>query len=94
MADLLDFVSLSLLPPWCWRVAADWLRQGDPPDSVVRRLLAACTRQEPGRSSAARSLAADAIRYLEVQVCSVDATGRQSVMIQRMVLHSVAQADL
>jgi DNA processing protein len=65
MADLLDFVSLSLLPPWCWRVAADWLRRGDPPDSVLRRLLAACTRNEPDRSSAARSLAADAIRRAE-----------------------------
>ncbi len=41
-----------------------------------------------------KALAADAIRYLEVQVCSVEATGRQSVMIQRIVLHSVAQADM
>jgi DNA processing protein len=65
MTDLLDFVSLSLLPPWCWRVAADWLRQGDPPDSVLRRLLAACARNEPDRSSAARSLAADAIGRAE-----------------------------
>lgn len=44
--------------------------------------------------TADKALAADAIRYLEVQVCSVDATGRQSVMIQRIVLHSVAQADM
>ena len=65
MADLLNFVALSLLPPWCWRVAADWLRRGDPPDSVLRRLLAACARNEPDRSSAARSLAADAIRRAE-----------------------------
>jgi len=65
MADLLDFVSLSLLPPWCWRVAADWLRQGDPPDSVLRRLLAASARNEPDRWSAARSLAADAIHRAE-----------------------------
>lgn len=62
MADLLDFVSLSLLPPWCWRVTADWLRRGDQPDAVLRRLLAACARHQPDRSSAARSLAADAIR--------------------------------
>src|SRR3954452_10369671 len=39
MADLLEFVSLSLLPPWCWRVAADWLRRGDPPAAVARRLV-------------------------------------------------------
>jgi DNA processing protein len=62
MADLLNFVSLSLLPAWCWRVAADWLRRGDPPDSVLRRLLAACARNEPDRSSTVRSSAAAAIR--------------------------------
>ena len=61
MTDLLDFVSLSLLPPWCWRVAADWLRRGDLPDTVARRLLAACARQNPAEPDA-RSLAADAIR--------------------------------
>ena len=49
MTDLLDFVSLSLLPPWCWRVAADWLRRGDPPAVVVRRLLAGSPRDAAGR---------------------------------------------
>ena len=62
MADLLDFVSLSLLPAWCWRVAADWLRRGDPPGGVLRRLQAACARDEPDPSVDVRSLAADAIR--------------------------------
>jgi DNA protecting protein DprA len=62
MADLLDFVSLSLLPPWCWRVAADWLRRGDPPDAVLRRLLAARSRDEPDQNIDVRALAADAIR--------------------------------
>jgi DNA processing protein len=62
MADLLDFVSLSLLPPWCWRVAAEWLRRGDPPDVVVRRLVAASARHEPGQPVEVRTRAADAIR--------------------------------
>ena len=39
MTDVLEFVSLSLMPPWCWRVAADWLRRGDPPAIISRRLL-------------------------------------------------------
>jgi DNA processing protein len=62
MADLLDFVSLSLLPPWCWRVGAEWLRRGDATHSVVRRLIAASTREESGESTDVRALAADAIR--------------------------------
>ena len=62
MADLLDFVSLSLLPAWCWRVAADWLRRGDPPGTVLGRLLAACPRDESGFPVDVRSEAADAIR--------------------------------
>ena len=62
MADLLDFVSLSLLPAWCWRVAADWLRRGDPPGTVLGRLLAACARGESDLPADVRSQAADAIR--------------------------------
>ena len=62
MADLLNFVSLSLLPAWCWRVAADWLRRGDPPDSVLRRLLTACARDESDLSSSVRESAGEAIR--------------------------------
>src|SRR5438045_8962818 len=65
MADLLDFVSLSLLPPWCWRVGADWLRRGDAPRAVVRRLLAASQRgdRQAGDDPVdARALAADAIQ--------------------------------
>lgn len=62
MADLLDFVSLSLLPPWCWRVTAEWLRRGDPPGAVLRRLIAATTRDEPERAVDVRALAADAIQ--------------------------------
>lgn len=62
MTELLDFVSLSLLPPWCWRVAADWQRRGDRPDSVLRRLLAGCAPHTSGHAGDVRSLAADAIR--------------------------------
>ncbi len=61
MSELLDFVALSLLPPWCWRVAADWLRRGDPPDLVVRRLLAARWGKEPDGVPALRSLAEAAV---------------------------------
>ena len=62
MADLLDFVSLSLLPPWCWRVGAEWLRRGDAPHNIVRRLVAASAREESGVSTDVGALAADAIR--------------------------------
>ena len=62
MTDLLDFVSLSFLPPWCWRVAADWLRRGDPSDMVLRRLLAAGPRDETDQPVDVRARAADAIR--------------------------------
>jgi len=37
-ADLLDFASLSLLPPWCWIAAAEGLRAGEPPRDVFVRL--------------------------------------------------------
>ena len=59
MTGLLDFVSLSLLSPWCWRVAAEWLRRGDAPDTVARRLIAASARDG---SADVRSLAAAAMQ--------------------------------
>jgi DNA processing protein len=62
VTDLLDFVSLSLLPVWCWRVAAEWLRRGDPAGAVSRRLLDACAQDTPDRSAGVRLLAADAVR--------------------------------
>ena len=71
MSELLDFVALSLLPPWCWRVAADWLRRGDPPDLVVRRLLAARWGKEPDGVPALRSLAETAVR--RAQAASITA---------------------
>jgi len=62
MIDLLDFVSLSLLPPWCWRVAADWLRSGDASADVSRRLIAACAEEAKNDSPDVRSIAVGAIR--------------------------------
>src|SRR5437762_1629907 len=38
MDDLLDFVALSLLPPWSWLRVAERLRAGDHPDAVVSGL--------------------------------------------------------
>src|SRR3954447_1820715 len=61
MRDLLDFVSLSLLPSWCWRVAADWLRQGDASGIVSRRLVTACAEGAVGPAGDVRSTAAQAI---------------------------------
>ena len=62
MTDLLDFVSLSLLPPWCWRVAADWLRNGDAPGIVAQRLVTACAEGAKSDVGDVRSIAAQAIR--------------------------------
>jgi len=60
VADLLEFVSLSLLPPWCWRIAGDWLRRGDRAADVARRLIAASTRRDHDAADI-RTLARDAI---------------------------------
>jgi DNA processing protein len=62
MIDLLDFVSLSLLPSWCWRVAADWLRNGDAPAVVSRRLIAACAEVSKSDPPDVRAIAAHAIQ--------------------------------
>jgi DNA processing protein len=67
MTDLLDFVSLSLLPPWCWRVAAEWLRRGDRAEAVARRLLAAHPRDAVDPDIDIRARAAEAIRRAEVE---------------------------
>jgi len=61
MTDLVEFVSLSLLSPWCWRVAAEWLRRGDAPGIVFQR-LARARRQEADDAGDVRSQASDAIR--------------------------------
>jgi len=61
MTHLFDFVALSLLPPWCWRRAAERLRAGDAPHAVLRALLDDHWRNEPDKASTLRSLAAAAI---------------------------------
>ena len=60
MIELLDFVWLSLMPSWCWRLAADWLRRGDSPETVFDRLAGARAHTVEGGGDL-RSLAADAI---------------------------------
>jgi len=62
MDDLLDFVALSLLPPWSWLRVAERLRAGDPPDAVVRRLAAGRAGDEHDSLSRLRSDAGAAIR--------------------------------
>jgi len=64
MTDLPEFVSLSLLSPWCWRVAADWLRRGDRPDAVLRRLLTA------------RQLSADSDQDVDIRALAAAAIHR------------------
>ena len=67
MNDLVDFVALSLLPPWSWLRAAERLRAGDPPDAVVRRLAAGRAGDETDRLSRLRSEAEAAIRKAQDQ---------------------------
>jgi len=47
MPDLVDFVALSLLPSWCWLTAAEWLRAGDRPGDVLRRICERHWRDRP-----------------------------------------------
>jgi len=61
MTDLLDFVALSLLPPWYGLPAAERLRGGDPPGAVLEDLADHAARDEPDKASTLRSEAAAAI---------------------------------
>jgi len=47
MTDVVPFVALSLLPPWCWLHAAERLRHGDSGTIVLDRLLQKHWRDEP-----------------------------------------------
>jgi DNA processing protein len=47
MTDVVPFVALSLLPPWCWLHAAERLRHGDSGAIVLDRLLQKHWRDEP-----------------------------------------------
>jgi DNA processing protein len=61
MTDLLDFVALSLLPPWYGLPAAERLRGGDPPGAVLEDLADHSARDEPDKAATLRSRAAAAI---------------------------------
>jgi len=61
MTALVDFVALSLLPPWCWLRAADPLRAGEHPGILVRRLIADHWPDEPGKHSSLYTRAAAAL---------------------------------
>ncbi len=67
MSDLADLVALSLLPSSWWRPAAERLRAGNPPGTVLARLLAS-RRHEKGlervRAEAAAAVARGAARGL------------------------------
>jgi DNA processing protein len=67
MNDLLDFVALSLLPPWSWLRIAERLRAGDPPGAVLRQLAAGRARGEPDCVSTLRSEADAAIGRARAQ---------------------------
>jgi DNA processing protein len=61
VTDLLDFVALSLLPPWYGLHAAERLRGGNPAGAVLEDLAAHAARDEPEKASTLRSAAAAAI---------------------------------
>jgi DNA processing protein len=62
MVDLEALVSLSLLPSWSWRLAADQLRSGQPPAAVLGRIAALCRADGADRR---RELAARAREALD-----------------------------
>ena len=51
MTDLPDLIALSLLPSWTWRHAAEQLRAGTTPKTVLADLLARRTRAQPDAST-------------------------------------------
>jgi DNA processing protein len=52
--DLSDLISLSFLPPWTWRDAAERLRRGEAASVVLIELLARRARGAPERASLGR----------------------------------------
>jgi DNA processing protein len=60
-ADLLDFVSLSLLPSWCWLKAAEGLRAGAPAREVFARLADAHWHGDVAEVRAIRARASSAL---------------------------------
>lgn len=63
MTHLQNLITLSLLPSWCWRLAADRLRAGESSASVVEHLLIERASAEPGVRARMESRASDAIRH-------------------------------
>ena len=61
MADLVDFVALSLLPCWCWLDAADGLRAGEPPADALRRICEARWSDRPEKPATLRTQAGAAL---------------------------------
>src|SRR5262245_6926818 len=62
MTDVLDFVALSLLPPWCFLYAADRLRRGAAAGAVLNSLLRKHWRDEPDKRDALGQRAEAAMR--------------------------------
>jgi len=62
MADLVDFVALSLLPTWCWLDAASGLRDGESPADALRRICDAHWSDRPEETATLRSQAEVALR--------------------------------
>src|SRR4051812_21497737 len=60
MNHLHSLITLSLLPSWRWRVAAERLRAGEPPSFVVEQLLAEkpSTQRDSGATMEARAITA------------------------------------
>ena len=65
MTDLVDLVALSLLPSWCWLHVAQYLRGGEPPGGVLRRVAERHWRDEPDKVATLQARAATAIRRAE-----------------------------
>jgi DNA processing protein len=61
MTDVVAFVALSLLPPWCWLHAAERLRHGDSSAIVLDRLLHKHWRDEPEKRTELTERAAAAV---------------------------------
>ena len=61
MTDLLDFVALSLLPPGYGLPAAERLRGGDPPRTILEDLADHAARHQPDKAASLRLEAAKAI---------------------------------
>jgi len=62
MADLVDFVALSLIPSWCWLDAADGLRSGEAPADTLRRICDTRWSDRPEAFATLRSHAEVAVR--------------------------------